>query len=119
MQCLNVAEEVVDNKAMDPIIDGIRTSVSSGGGMKEPISASSIFPPMVVQMIGIGEETGRLGDLLEKSCVYLDREIDGTIKRLIARIEPSLTVVLAVIVAFIALSIYLPLFNVFGALKNV
>ena len=69
-------------------------------------------------MVGVGEETGRLGELLEKSSTYLEREIDATIKSLIARIEPTMTVLLAGLVAFIALSIYLPLFNVFSALKN-
>ena len=118
MQSLDVAQEVADNRVMDQVIDGIRTSINSGGGLTEPISASEIFPIMVVQMVGVGEETGRLGDLLEKSSTYLEREIDATIKSLIARIEPTMTMLLAVLVAFIALSIYLPLFNVFSALKN-
>lgn len=119
MQSLDVAQEVADNRVMDQIIDGIRTSVNSGGGLTEPIAASEIFPIMVVQMVSVGEETGRLGELLEKASTYLEREIDATIKSLIARIEPSMTVILAALVAFIALSIYLPLFNVFSALKNV
>jgi len=117
MQSLNVVEEVVDNKVMDQVIDGIRTSISSGGGLKDPISASYVFPPMVVQMVGVGEETGRLGDLLERSSTYLDREIDVTIKSLITRIEPTMTIFLAGTVAIIALSIYMPLFGVFEALK--
>jgi type IV pilus assembly protein PilC len=119
MQSLDVAQEVADNRVMDQIIDGIRTSINSGGSLTEPIAASEIFPIMVVQMVSVGEETGRLGELLEKSSTYLEREIDATIKSLIARIEPSMTVILAALVAFIALSIYLPLFNVFSALKNV
>ena len=116
MQSLNVVEEVVDNKVLDRVIDGVRTSISSGGGLKEPISASYVFPSMVIQMIGVGEETGRLGSLLEKSSVYLDREIDATIKSLITRIEPIMTIILAGVVAIIALSIYLPLFGIFEAL---
>ena len=114
---LGVIEEVVDNRVMDRVVDGVRTSISSGGGLKDPIAASFIFPSMVVQMIGVGEETGRLGDLLNKSTVYLDREIDATIKSLITRIEPTMTVILAGVVAMIALSIYMPLFSVFEALK--
>ena len=117
MQSLGVIEEVVDNRVMDRVVDGVRTSISSGGGLKDPIAASFIFPSMVVQMIGVGEETGRLGDLLNKSTVYLDREIDATIKSLITRIEPTMTVILAGVVAIIALSIYMPLFSVFEALK--
>ncbi|MFC1717349.1 type II secretion system F family protein [Candidatus Poribacteria bacterium] len=117
MKCLDVAEEVVDNVVMDRIIDGIRTSISSGGGLKEPIDAGGIFPPMVVQMVGVGEETGRLGDLLEKSSIYLDREIDATIKRLIARVEPTMTILVAGVVAIIAMSIYFPMFDMVAALK--
>lgn len=117
MKCLDVAEEVVDNVVMDRIIDGIRTSISSGGGLKDPIDAGGIFPPMVVQMVGVGEETGKLGDLLEKSSMYLDREIEATIKSLIARIEPTMTVIVAGVVALIAMSIYFPLFDIVAAIK--
>ena len=85
--------------------------------MKDPIDAGGIFPPMVVQMIGVGEETGRLGDLLEKSSTYLDREIEATIKSLIAKIEPTMTVIVAAIVALIAMSIYFPLFDIVSALN--
>lgn len=117
MQSLDVAQEVMENKVMDQVIDGIRTSVSSGGGLTDPISASNVFPDMVIQMVSVGEETGRLGELLEKSSIYLDREIDATIKRLITRIEPTMTVILAGIVAIIAMSIYLPMFDVVSKLK--
>jgi len=117
MRSLDVTEEVVNNIVMSRIIDGIRTSISSGGGLRDPIEAGGIFPPMVVQMVGIGEETGRLGDLLGRSSVYLDREIDATIKRLIAKVEPTMTIVVAGIVALIAMSIYFPLFDVVSSLK--
>lgn len=117
MRCLDVADEVVDNVVISRVIDGIRTSISSGGGIKDPILASNIFPAMVVQMVGVGEETGRLGDLLEKSAVYLDREIDATIKRLIARVEPTMTIIVAGVVAIIAMSIYFPLFDLVSSLK--
>ncbi len=116
MRCLDVAEEVVDNVVMDRIIDGIRTSISSGGKLKEPIEAGGIFPPMVVQMVGVGEETGRLGDLLEKSSIYLDREIDATVKNFIARIEPIMTIIVAGIVAIIAMAIYFPMFDILAAI---
>lgn len=116
MRTLEVAEEVVDNVVMTRIIDGIRTSISSGGHMKEPMEAGGIFPPMVVQMVGVGEETGRLSDLLQKSSLYLDREIEATIKRLISRVEPMMTIIVAGIVAIIAMSIYFPLFDVVSQL---
>ena len=58
-----------------------------------------------------------MGDLLENSSVYLDREIDATIKSLIARVEPTMTIIVAGIVALIALSIYLPLFDIVSSLK--
>ena len=114
---LQVTERVLNNTVMDRVIDGIRTSVSSGGGIRGPIEASDLFPAMVVQMVGVGEETGKLGDLLEKGAEYLDREVEATVKSLIARVEPTLTIIVAGIVALIALSIYMPLFSVFEALK--
>ena len=84
--------------------------------MKEPMEAGGIFPPMVVQMVGVGEETGRLSDLLQKSSMYLDREIEATIKQLISRVEPMMTIIVAGIVAIIAMSIYFPLFDVVSQL---
>jgi len=112
MQSLEVAEKVADNRVMDTIIEGLRSHVSGGGGLRDPISSNPIFPPMVAQMVAIGEESGTLGESLEKSSNYLDREIDEMVKRLIARVEPAVTIVIAAIVGLLMLAIYLPMFDI-------
>ena len=112
MQSLEMAGQIVENVVMSRIIDGIRTNVKAGGNLEEPISASKMFPTMVVQMLAAGEQAGKLGESLEKSADYLERELDATIKRLIAKVEPALTILMAAIVGLFAVAIYLPMFDI-------
>jgi len=112
MQSLEVAEPIVDNTVISRIIGGMRANVSSGGDLATPLSVSRIFPPMVIQMISMGEEAGKLGEALEKSADYLERQLNTIVKRLIARLEPILTIVVAAVVGLFALAIYLPLFDI-------
>lgn len=112
MQSLEMAGQIVENVVMSRIIDGIRTNVKAGGNLEEPISASKMFPNMVVQMLAAGEQAGKLGESLEKSADYLERELDATIKRFIAKVEPALTILMAAIVGLFAVAIYLPMFDI-------
>jgi len=111
MQALDVAKQVANNTVMDEVVAKIQDNVNAGGGLKEPISQSEIFPPMVVQIVAMGEEVGNLGDALDKSSKYLDREIDDHVKRLIVKIEPATTVIIAAVVGLILMAIYLPMFD--------
>ena len=112
MQSLEMAGEIVENVVMTRIIDNISTNVRAGGNLEEPIAASNMFPHMVVQMLAVGEEAGRLGESLEKSASYLERELETVVKRLIARIEPTLTILMAGMVGLFAMAIYLPMFDI-------
>ena len=112
MQSLEMAGEIVENVVMTRIIDSISINVRAGGNLEEPIAASKMFPDMVVQMLAVGEEAGKLGESLEKSANYLERELDTTVTRLIARIEPTLTILMAAMVGLFALAIYLPMFDI-------
>lgn len=112
MQALDVAKDVANNVIMDEVIYKIRDSVNAGGNLKDPIAASKLFPPMVVQMVAMGEEVGSLGESLEKSSKFLDREIEDSVKRLMTKIEPATTVLIAGVVGLILLSIYMPMFDV-------
>jgi len=112
MQALDVAKEVANNTIMDRVIIGIRDNVNAGGGLREPIAACNLFPPMVVQMVGLGEEVGSLGESLEKSSKFLDREVEDQVKSLMTKIEPMTTVVIAAVVGLILLAIYLPMFDI-------
>jgi len=112
IQSLEVAQDVANNKIISRIIDTARLSVTAGGRIREALSASKMFPVIVMQMISVGEETGSLSLALEKSAKYLDREVDAVVKRLITRVEPALTVIIGLVVAMIAAAIYMPIFDV-------
>lgn len=112
MQSLEMAGQIVENTIMSRVIDSVSTNVRAGGNLEEPISASRMFPLMVVQMLAAGEQVGKLGESLEKSADYLERELDATVKRLIARIEPALTILMAAMVGLFAVAIYLPMFDI-------
>jgi len=112
MQALDVAKEVANNSIMGEVIDRIRENVNSGGGLREPIAASNLFPPMVVQMVGMGEEVGNIGESLEKSSNFLDREVEAQVKSIMTKIEPMTTVVIGGVVGLILLAIYMPMFDV-------
>jgi type IV pilus assembly protein PilC len=118
MQSLEVAGQIVDNVVIDRIINRMRTNVRAGGNLEEPLSANNVFPPMVVQMIAMGEETGKLAESLEKSADYLERELDATVKRLITVLEPALTIIIAAMVGLFALAIYLPMFDVIKGISG-
>lgn len=118
LQSLEVAEPIVDNVIIGRIISAVRVNVSAGGDLGTPLSANRIFPPMVVQMIAMGEEAGKLGEALEKSAEYLERELDAVVKRLISRLEPTLTIIVAAMVGLFALAIYLPLFDLIKGMSG-
>jgi type IV pilus assembly protein PilC len=112
LQSLEVARDVMDNKVIEQVIDTARVSVNAGGRIRDAIAVSKLFPIIVIQMISVGEETGGLALSLEKSAIYLNREVDAVVKRIITRVEPGLTIVIGVIVAIIAAAIYMPVFDV-------
>jgi type IV pilus assembly protein PilC len=112
IQSLEVSKEVLENIVIRQIIDGVIDCVREGGNLDRPLSAGNIFPTIALQMLSVGEETGRLGEALEKSADYLERDLDATVKRLISRLEPALTIIVAVMVGIFAAAIYLPMFDV-------
>lgn len=108
---LNITDKVVGNREISAAISEIRSKVETGGTVSEVLSRSNVFPPVVIQMTYAGEEGGQLGEMLEKCADNLDRDVEYSAKRMIVILEPSLTLILAGVVAFIALAIYLPMFD--------
>ena len=112
IQALDVAKEVANNAIMSEVINKIRENVNAGGGLREPIEASNLFPPIVVQMVGLGEEVGSIGESLEKSSKFLDREVEDSVKSLMTKIEPLTTIIIGSVVGLILMAMYLPMFDV-------
>jgi type IV pilus assembly protein PilC len=107
------AGNAVVNRAMDAVIE----SVKSGGSIATPLKSAPIFPPMVAQMIAIGEETGNLDTMLSKVADFYEDEVAAAIKALTSILEPVMIVLVGGIVGFIVVAMYMPMFKVYDAIK--
>jgi len=116
---LEVTEQVLDNRVSSAIIRALQKNINQGRTLTEVLEKQRLFSPLAVQMIATGEQSGTLEEMLSKTADFLDEEIDHSIKRLITRLEPLLTFILAILVGYIALAIYLPMFDIIRSLGKV
>lgn len=117
VQALEIVAGVTNNVVVENAITQVRNSILEGKSLAEPMAANKYFTDMVVQMVTIGENTGKLDMMLTKVADYYEKEIDYTIKNLSTLLEPILIAGLAVIVLFFALAIYLPMWNMMTLFK--
>jgi type IV pilus assembly protein PilC len=108
---LVTASATVDNYVLRVAFDRARDSLLQGGTLAKPLEQTGIFPVMVVKMIAIAEETGRLEEMLNKSADFLDVEVDRAVDTLTTMIEPIMIIVLGGILLGVALALYIPLFD--------
>ena len=113
---LEVVGEVVDNTVIADILRDARLQIEEGVNFSTPLEASGKFPPMVLQMIMIGEETGSLEHMLNRISDYYEIEVENAIEGGISLIEPVMIVLLGGVVGFIAISVILPLFDMYSAI---
>jgi MSHA biogenesis protein MshG len=111
LEILDLAKTSAGNIIIARAIENIRESVKQGKGLSEPMKVSNLFPPIVVQMVAIGEKTGKVDELLLNVADYYDRESGYMIKNLSTYIEPLLIFVLAIMVLIMALAIFMPMWN--------
>lgn len=116
-ESLVAAAGTVDNYILQNSFGKAAESLRSGGSLSKPLERSGAFPLMVVKMIAVGEETGNLETMLEKSANFLDIEVDNAVEAMTSMIEPVLTVVMGGVVLIIALALYLPLFDLHKVIK--
>jgi type IV pilus assembly protein PilC len=117
-EALSIVREITGNKVITDAIDSIQSGVREGRRITDSISEELLFPPMITQMIAVGEEAGILDTMLQKSSDILDRDVDYAVGKLVAYLEPMLTLLLAFIVGFIALAIYLPMFDLITSMSK-
>lgn len=115
---LEVVSRTIGNVYIAHKINGIAEQVKTGKGITNSLRESKIFPPLVIQMVQTGEETGALDEMLAEITTYYEREIDYTVSRMSSYIEPILTVGLGIMVLFIALAIFLPWWDMMEAFKG-
>lgn len=115
---LTLVADAVDNKFMQEKIVAMRLAIESGESLLRSAIASAMFTPLVLQMIAVGEETGRVDELLKEVGDYYEREVDYDLSTLTARIEPLLLVVVALMVLVLALGIFTPMWDMASAMQG-
>jgi type IV pilus assembly protein PilC len=108
---LAITARTAGNKVVEKAIMDSRISISQGKTVAEPLRESKIFPPMVCQMVAIGENTGGLDTMLKKIGEFYEEEVDDAVANLTALMEPLIMVVLGVILGGLVISMYLPIFQ--------
>jgi type IV pilus assembly protein PilC len=116
LQALNITKETVGNLIVAGAISKVHDSVKEGESIVTPLEASGVFPPMVISMIQVGEETGKLPDMLIKIAEVYDEEVDNAVAGLTSLLEPIMIVFLAVVVGTIVIALFLPLVSIISNL---
>jgi len=118
LQAMETVAGTVDNDIISDAILMSRAAIREGDTIADPLAASKMFPPMVVQMITIGEETGQLDSMLSKVADFYESEVDAALESLTAALEPVLIVFLGVVVGFIVVAMFMPLIAIIGELSG-
>lgn len=114
---LEITAKTAGNKVIEYAVREVRTAVSEGKTLAEPLMKSKVFPPMVTHMISVGESTGALDTMLGKIADFYDDEVDNAVANLTAMMEPMLMVFLGGSVGFIVVAMYLPIFKLITLIK--
>lgn len=117
MRSLEIVAETTGNSVLSLAIDNARIGVREGQKLSTPLGANGLLPTMVTHMIDVGEETGRLSDMLIKVSDFYEKEVDATVKGLTSMIEPLLIIFLGVVVGFIAISVMTPIFTLVSSIN--
>lgn len=111
LQSLDILERLSDNSVVKETVQASKVSVRDGAGLARPLRQSLIFPPMLAHMVAVGEETGDLDGMLNKTADFFEQEVEYEIQRVTTAIEPVMTLIIGVFVALIVASVMIPMFN--------
>ncbi len=117
MDALNVVAKTAGNRVVEDAILHVRAKVGEGKNIAQPLGESKVFPTMVVQMIGVGEATGAMDQMLSKIADFYDEEVDAAVAAMTAAIEPLMMVFLGGVVGGFLIAMYLPIFTIASAIK--
>ncbi|HEX4086275.1 MAG TPA: type II secretion system F family protein [Chthoniobacteraceae bacterium] len=118
LQALNITRETAGNSVIADAISKVHDSVKEGESIVAPLEASGVFPPMVISMIDVGEETGQLPEMLLKIAEVYDDEVDNAVSGLTSLLEPIMIVILAVIVGTIVIALFMPLISIIQGMQG-
>jgi type IV pilus assembly protein PilC len=114
LESLDIVAKTAGNKTIERAIYNVRSGIAEGRTMADPLGESGVFPPMVCQMIAVGESTGALDAMLGKIAEFYDDEVDQAVENLTAMIEPLMLVFLGTVIGGLVVSMYLPIFKMAG-----
>lgn len=111
LQAMETVAQTAGNKVIEQAVMSARESIREGERIAEPLKKSGVFPPMVVQMIAVGEETGNMDIMLNKIADFYDQEVDVAVKGLTSMIEPIVIVVMGIVIGGIVVAMFIPMFE--------
>ena len=117
LQALDIVKDTVNNKVMSAALEEVKVSVREGESIARPLAKHGVFPPMVVQMIAVGEETGGVDTMLEKVSAFYTSEVEATVDALTSLIEPLLIAFIGGAVGAAVIALYMPMFNIIKIIK--
>jgi type IV pilus assembly protein PilC len=118
LQALTIVRDTTGNRVISRALQTVHDAVKEGESMTDPLAASGVFPPMVVSMVQVGEETGALSDMLTRIANTYDDEVDNAVAGLTAAIEPALIIFLAVVVGTIVIAMFLPMIKIISSVSG-
>ena len=118
LEGLEITARTAGNAVIEKALMEVRKALEAGRNLSEPLKDTNVFPGMVTQMIGVGEQTGAMDAMLQKIADFYEDEVDAAVKDLLAAMEPAMIVFLGVVVGGIVISMYLPLFSLIGQLSK-
>ena len=118
LDALGIAARTSGNAIVEEAIHNVKSAIESGRSIVEPLRESGVFPGMVTQMIGVGEETGALDTMLNKIADFYEEEVDTAVGDLMTAVEPVMMATLGVVVGGIVISMYMPIFSLVGQLSG-
>ena len=118
LEGLDITARTSGNAVVEKAISQTRTAVEAGRSLVDPLKETDVFPGMVTQMIGVGEQTGAMDAMLQKIADFYEDEVDAAVKDMLTAIEPIMIVVLGTVVGGVVVSMYLPLFSLIGKLSG-
>jgi type IV pilus assembly protein PilC len=118
LEGLDITGRTAGNAVIEKALQYVRSSLEAGKNLADPLKETNVFPGMVTQMIGVGEQTGAMDAMLQKIADFYEDEVDAAVKDLLSALEPAMIVFLGVVVGGIVISMYLPLFTLIGQLSG-
>ncbi|NLM78588.1 MAG: type II secretion system F family protein, partial [Ruminococcaceae bacterium] len=115
LQSLEITARVINNRQIHDRLKMVIEDIRKGTPLSVALKKTDEFPPMIYNMINVGEESGLLDDILTKTAAFFDEESDAAIQRLVGLLEPLMIIFMAVVIGFIVIAIALPMFSMFGA----